>query len=85
MTEKEVIERDISLAFDFLRYAVDHPEILDEVPDNAELEFIATDMVIQESNIERHNEDNDYPKAILVAKKVFTPLKPIGGSRAAGG
>lgn len=85
MTEKDVVERDISLTFDFLRYAVDHPEILDEIPDGAELEFIATDMVIHESGPERPKGDDDYPKAIFIAERVFTPLKPIGSSQVAAG
>ena len=85
MTEKEIVERDISLTFDFLRYAVDHPEILEEIPDGAESEFIATDMVIHKSAPERPKEDRDHPKAMLVAERVFTPLKPIGSSQAAAG
>ena len=83
MTEKELVDRDIGLTFDFLRYAVDHPEILDEIPDGAELEFIATDMVIHESGSEQRNGTDEHPKAILNAKRVFSPLKE--GAQAAAG
>jgi len=85
MTEKEILERDISLTFDFLRYAVDHPEILEEIPDGAELEFIATDMVIHGSGPERPEMDNDHPKAMFIAKRVFAPLRPIGNAQAVAG
>ena len=85
MTEKEIVERDFSLTFDFLRYAVDHPEILDEIPDGAELEFIATDMVIHESEFEKPKEGSDPPKAVLVARRVFTPLRSTEGTQLVAG
>jgi hypothetical protein len=44
MTKKELINKNIGITFDFLRYVVDHPEMLDSIPNGAELSFIDKDM-----------------------------------------
>ncbi len=41
MTKKEYTERNIGMTFDFIRQIIDHPEIIDTIPDNAELDFIS--------------------------------------------
>jgi hypothetical protein len=48
MTKKEKINRNIGLTFDFLRQAVDKPEIINKIPDGAILEFIEKDFPITE-------------------------------------
>ena len=50
MNEKHTVERDIALTFDFLRYLVDHPKMIDQIPENAEIEFTGSDIVTTEKN-----------------------------------
>ena len=49
MTNKETIERNIGLTFDFVNYLIDNPSVADNLPDNFKLEFIEKDF----PNIER--------------------------------
>ena len=44
MTKKEYINRNIGLTFGFIQQVVDHPEILEAIPNGAELDFIDKDM-----------------------------------------
>lgn len=46
MTNEEVVTRNIGLAFDFLRYVIDHPQVLDTIPDGADVELLAPDVPI---------------------------------------
>jgi len=46
MRKKEVVEKNIGITFDFIRYLVDHPEMLDSIPDGAELSFIEKDIPV---------------------------------------
>ena len=45
MNEKHHVERDMAITFDFLRYMVDHPGMIDDLPDGAEIDFISSDIV----------------------------------------
>jgi hypothetical protein len=49
--EKEKIQRDIHLTFEFTRYLVDHPELLDRIPDGAQIEFVEEGCPIPESRV----------------------------------
>ena len=40
MKKDEIINRNISLTFDFLRYITEHPDLIEQMPDGCELEFI---------------------------------------------
>ncbi len=44
MTKKEYMERNIGITFDFIRHLIDHPEIIDTIPNGAELAFIDKDI-----------------------------------------
>ncbi len=68
MTNEEVVTRNIGLAFDFLRYVLDCPQILDDVPDGAELELLASDVPIPEKGQE------DHPRAVFTSRRVFESL-----------
>lgn len=46
MTKKEKINRNIGLTFDFLRQAVDKPEIINKIPDGSILEFVEKDFPV---------------------------------------
>jgi len=71
MTNEEVVARNIGLAFDFLRYVIDHPQVLDEIPDGAELELLASDVPIPEKG------EEDRPRAAFISKRVFEAI-PTG-------
>ena len=43
MTNKETVERNIGLTFDFVDYLVDNPSTTDNLPDKFNLEFIEKD------------------------------------------
>ncbi|MDR1747205.1 MAG: hypothetical protein LBR49_08050 [Tannerella sp.] len=43
MTQKETIERNIGLTFDFVNYLIDNPQEFEKLPDNFELQFIEKD------------------------------------------
>jgi len=40
MTKKEYTARNIGITFDFIRHLINHPEIVDTIPNGAELDFI---------------------------------------------
>jgi len=46
MTNKEQINRNIGLAFDFVRHLISKPEDADKLPEEFELEFIEKDFNI---------------------------------------
>ena len=50
MTKKEIINRNIGLAFDFIRQAIDEPSLLDKLPDGSVLEFVEKDFLREEVN-----------------------------------
>ena len=43
MTNKETINRNIGLTFDFLRQVIKNPDLLNEIPDGSTLEFVEKD------------------------------------------
>lgn len=47
MTKKEYVERNIGITFDFVKHIVDHPELMDTIPDGAELDFIDKDIPLK--------------------------------------
>jgi hypothetical protein len=68
MNEKDRVERDIGLTFDFLRYLIAHPEMIDKIPDGAKIEFVGSDIITTEL-AEGHREDGK--QTIIVTKRVF--------------
>ena len=45
MTKDEVVRGNLDLLSEFMRYAFDHPDILDEIPPDAEVVFLPEDDV----------------------------------------
>lgn len=43
MTEKEFVEKSLTLSFEFQRYLISHPEIAEKIPKEAEVLFILKD------------------------------------------
>ncbi len=46
MTNKEKINRNIGLTFDFVKFLIDNPEKAENLPDDFELEFIEKDFKV---------------------------------------
>jgi hypothetical protein len=42
MTKHELVDKSIGLTFDFIRYVLDKPKMLDQIPEGAEVDFIDT-------------------------------------------
>ncbi|MGE0019414.1 MAG: hypothetical protein AB7S72_07095 [Draconibacterium sp.] len=40
MTNKEQVQRDIAVAFDFIEQIIDNPELTDKIPEGAAISFI---------------------------------------------
>ena len=51
MRKDEVVKKNISLVFDFLRYLTDHPELVEKLPEGCELEFLDRDFPLIETEI----------------------------------
>lgn len=47
--EQRAVEQDIAVTFEFLRYLVDHPDMVDRIQDGGEIAFIRPDIVLTES------------------------------------
>ncbi|MEQ8926042.1 MAG: hypothetical protein RLO81_09540 [Fulvivirga sp.] len=43
MTNKETVNRNIGLTFDFLKQALKQPELIDQIKDGSTIEFIQKD------------------------------------------
>lgn len=46
MTKTEIVQKNISLSFDFIRHIVKNPDLLEAIPDNAEIEFVERDLPV---------------------------------------
>lgn len=69
MTNKEIINRNIGLTFDFLRQAAKDTSILSRIPDGTTLEFVEKDF----SKIEKHKTAKTKVKRkyLLVKSELF--------------
>lgn len=45
MTNKEQIQQDIAVAFDFVAQIIDHPEVTDNIPEGYVITFIDDEFV----------------------------------------
>ena len=66
MTNKETVERNIGLTFDFVNHLIDNPNMVENLPDNFKLEFIEKDF----PNVERKQ-----PKEETKAKKKYVRVR----------
>ena len=44
MKKDEIVKKNISLTFDFIRNIIDHPDILRTIPNSSEVDFLETDL-----------------------------------------
>jgi hypothetical protein len=69
MKNKEQIQRDIAIAFDFVEQIIDHPDVLDKIPDDAEITFLDNENVKLEKVITK-----DTAKKYVKVKRHFEVL-----------
>jgi len=67
MRKNEIVKKNTSLVFDFLRYLVKHPEMIQKIPDGSELEFLDKDFPILESE----NSAEESEKLFLTVEHTF--------------
>ena len=60
MTNKETIERNLGLTFDFVNYLIDNPSVTDSLPEDFKLEFIEKDF----PNIEKKEQSQADSKVV---------------------
>ena len=48
MRKDEIVSKNVSLVFDFLRYLTQHPELIEKIPDGCEIEFLDKDFPLTE-------------------------------------
>ena len=53
MTNKETVNRNIGLTFDLIRKIIDDPSLVENLPDNCEIEFIEKDFPVIKKNYPR--------------------------------
>ena len=75
MRKDEIITKNISLVFDFLRYLTDHPELVEKLLDQCELEFLEKDFPL----IETEASAQDTKKAFLKVEHTFTLAADMSG------
>jgi len=61
MTRNEIVKKNISLTFDFIRYLAKKTDFLDKVPNGAEVEFLEIDLPIHISEVP----ENDSTRSAL--------------------
>ena len=69
MTNKEQIQRDLSVAFDFVEQIIDNPEMLDKIPDGSNITFLDDENVKPEKKITKNTE-----KKYVKVKRSFEVL-----------
>ncbi len=69
MREEEIVKKNISLVFDFLRYLTYHTELIEKLPDWCELEFLDRDFPL----IETEKSVKGTEKAFLIVEHTFNP------------
>ena len=71
MTQKEKINRNIGLTFDYVNYLIDNKEEVEKLHKNFELEFIEKDFSKMESKEEESLNSSMLNKKYVVVKNSF--------------
>jgi hypothetical protein len=73
MSDDKTFEKNVSLNTEFTRYVLEHPDILDQIPDGARLIFLPEDdLELCQINLEmaKAHPNGDRPIAYVRMKKV---------------
>lgn len=69
MTNKEQIQHDIAVAFDFAGQIIDNPNLLDKIPEGASINFLDDENIKPEKQNDRRPE-----KKYVKVKRLFEIL-----------
>ena len=69
MSNKEQIQRDIAIAFDFVEQIIDNPDLLNKIPDGAEITFLDNENVKPEKLVAK-----DTAKKYVKVRRYFEVL-----------
>ncbi len=75
MKKDEIAMKNISLVFDFLKYLTEHPELVENLPDQGELEFFEKDFPLTETEAGTQATE----KAFLKVERTFTLATDMSG------
>lgn len=64
MTNKEQIQRDMAVAFDFVEQIIEHPEIIDKIPEGSVVSFLDE----ENKKTEKKTEANQSKKYVRVKR-----------------
>lgn len=73
MSNDKTFERNVSLNTEFMRYALEHPDILDQIPNSARLVFLPEDdpdLCKRNLEMAKAHPDGNRPIAYVRMKKV---------------
>jgi len=73
MTKDEIVKKNISLSFDFIRYIVKNPDMLDKVSDDCEIDFFEPDLPIR--GIEKRISDSG--KSVFRVEHTFREMVEV--------
>lgn len=73
MTNKETIERNIGLTFDFVSHLIDNPSVAENLPEDFKLEFIEKDFPTIEKKEQITNDSNVKRKYVRVRNTFEVP------------
>lgn len=69
MTNKEHINRNIGLTFDFVHSLIENPKLIDQLPEKFRLEFIEKDFSQMDSDEKEKHNDQLIKKFVKVRNK----------------
>lgn len=73
MTNKETIERNIGLTFDFVSHLIDNPSVAENLPEDFKLEFIEKDFPTIEKKEQMINDSKVKRKFVRVRNTFDIP------------
>lgn len=71
MKREEIITRNITETFDFVRYLMDTPNALDDLPDNSTIDFLQANEVI---STRKSVSDHQSPSVLFKVERKFSRL-----------
>lgn len=71
MKREEIITRNITETFDFVRYLMDTPNALDDLPDNSTIDFLQANEVI---STRKSVSDHQFPSVLFKVERKFSRL-----------
>ncbi|MBA4391651.1 MAG: hypothetical protein C0399_12055 [Syntrophus sp. (in: bacteria)] len=71
MTNDDIVKKNISLTFDFMRKIINEPNILDIIPDDSEIDFVEADL----PRYSQEGPKNEKTKPVMFrVEHTFNPL-----------